>query len=235
LNLAFPFGFGIAFVGSMPMSGPVAVLIMTRALHRERRPALLLALGGALVEAAYAFGIAAFLPQLVGKTRGVVLVSLGLGSLVVVALGTLLLVRPGAASKAAETSPRRGVLRGALSTLLNPTLIATWTVAVSTLYANDWLPPHLSSAAAFALGVGLGSLAWFALAVTVIGTWHRRVTPALQAKVLRGMGVLLLVSGLFLGVRFVKQLTSAEEPAAPRSLERAGRFLSHGSRSKDAD
>lgn len=235
MNLAFPFGFGIAFVGSMPMSGPVAVLVMARALHRERRAALLLAIGAAVVEAAYAFGIAALLPHLVGKTRGVVLGSLGLGSLVVVVLGTLLLVRPGAASQAADTSPRRGVLRGALSTLLNPTLIATWTVAVSTLYANDWLSPRLSSALAFALGVGLGSLAWFAVAVTVIGTWHRRVTPALQAKVLRGMGALLVVSGVFLGVRFVKQLTSNAEPAAPRSLERAGRFLSHGAGAKDSD
>jgi threonine/homoserine/homoserine lactone efflux protein len=235
LNLSFPLGFGIAFVGSIPMSGPVAVLIMTRALHRERRAALLLALGGALVEAGYAFGIAAVLPHLVGKTRGVVLGSLGLGCVVVTALGTLLVVRPAMASAAADTSPRRGVLRGALSTLLNPTLVATWTVAVSTLYANDWLAPRLSSALTFALGVALGSLAWFALAVTVIGTWHRRVTPALQAKVLRGMGVLLVVSGLFLGVRFVKQLASPAEPAAPPSLERAGRFLTHGSRSKDAD
>lgn len=235
MNLAFPFGFGIAFVGSMPMSGPVAVLVMTRALQRERRAALLLALGGAVVEVAYAFGIAAFLPHLVGKTRAVVLGSLGLGSLVVVALGTLLLVRPAAASKAADTSPRRGVLRGALSTLLNPTLIATWTVAVSTLYANDWLSPRLGSALTFALGVGLGSLAWFALAVMVIGTWHRRVTPTLQARVLRAMGALLVISGVFLGVRFVKQLTSNAEPTAPPSLERAGRLLAPGSRPKDTD
>lgn len=219
----------------MPMSGPVAVLIMTRALKRERRAALLLAVGGAVVEAAYAFGIAAFLPHLVGKTRAVVLGSLGLGSLIVLALGTLLLVRPAAASIAADTSPRRGVWRGALSTLLNPTLIATWTVAVSTLYANDWLAPRLTSALAFALGVGLGSLAWFAVAVTVIATWHRRVTPALQARVLRGMGALLVVSGLFLGLRFVKQLASPAEPSAPAGLERAGRFLSHGAGSKHSD
>lgn len=235
MKLAFLFGFGIAFIGSMPMSGPVAVLIMTRALQRERRAALLLALGGAVVEAAYAFAVAAFLPHLVGKTRAVVLGSLGLGSLIVMALGTLLLVRPAAASKAADTSPRRGVLRGALSTLLNPTLVATWTVAVSTLYANEWLSPRLMAALVFALGVALGSLAWFAIAVTVIATWHRRVTPALQARVLRGMGALLVVSGVFLGLRFVKQLESPAEPTAPKSLERAGRFLSHGAGSKHSD
>jgi hypothetical protein len=38
----------------------------------------------------------------------------------------------------------------------------------------------------------------------------------------------LVVSGVVLGVRFVKQLASPAEPSAPPSLERAGRFLSHG-------
>jgi threonine/homoserine/homoserine lactone efflux protein len=227
LPIAFLLGFAIAFVGSMPMSGPVAVLIMTRALRRERRSALLSALGAALVEAVYAGSIAYLLPHLFGRTRGVVLASLAVGCLIVTALGVLLLARPTAAGKMAATSPRHGLLSGALSSLLNPTLVATWTVAVSALTANDWLSPEPRSALTFALGVCLGSLLWFAVVITAIGAWHRRITSALQAKVLRGMGALLIVSGAFLGVRFVTQLTAKREPAAPRSIERAGRFLSH--------
>jgi threonine/homoserine/homoserine lactone efflux protein len=225
-------GFGIAFVGSMPMSGPVAVLIMTRALRRERAPALLIALGASLVEATYAGVIAFFLPLLLGKTRGVVLASLGLGCLIVTALGVLLLLRPAAVSKVADTTPRRGFLRGALSALLNPTLIATWTVAVSTLSANSWLSPNLRSALTFALGVSLGSIGWFALAVTAIGVWHRRITPTLRAKVMRAMGGVLILSGVLLGVRFATQLASKREPAPPRSLERAARFLHQQSSAK---
>jgi threonine/homoserine/homoserine lactone efflux protein len=232
LPLAFLLGFAIAFVGSMPMSGPVAVLIMTRALRRERRSALLSALGAALVEATYAGSIAYVLPHLFGRTRGVVLASLAVGCLVVTALGVLLLARPTAANKVAATSPRHGLLSGALSSLLNPTLIATWTVAVSALTVNDWLSPEPRSALTFAIGVCLGSLLWFTVVITAIGAWQHRVTPALQAKVLRGMGALLIVSGAFLGVRFVTQLTSKREPVAPRSIERAGHFLSHKERSE---
>lgn len=223
--VAFIFGFGIAFVGSMPMSGPVAVLIMTRALRRERTPALLTALGAALVEATYAGIIAFFLPLLLGRTRGVVLASLGLGCLIVTGLGVLLLVRPGAVGRIADTSPRRGLLRGALSALLNPTLVATWTVAVSTLSANGWLSPNLRSALSFALGVSLGSVAWFALAVTAIGVWHQRITPALRAKVMSAMGAILVLSGALLGVRFATQLASRRDPAPPRSIEQAARLL----------
>jgi threonine/homoserine/homoserine lactone efflux protein len=226
LLLAFLLGFGIAFVGSMPMSGPVAVIIMSRALRSERKSALLVAIGAALVEALYAGAIASFLPHLLGKARGVVLASLGIGSLVVTTLGVLLLVRP-AAAQVSASSPKRGLLHGALSTLLNPTLIATWTVAVSTLYANDWLSPLFRSALVFALGVGLGSVAWFGLAVLVIGASHRRVTPRLQRTVLRAMGGLLTVSGIVLGVRFANALTSPTIPAPPKTIERAGRYLSH--------
>jgi threonine/homoserine/homoserine lactone efflux protein len=213
----------------MPMSGPVAVLIMTRALRRERSAALFIALGASLVEALYAGAIASSLPHLLGKTRGVVLISLAVGSLVVTALGVLLLVRPAAAGQTTEASARHGLLRGALSSLLNPTLIATWTVAVSALFANEWLSPRFRSALTFAFGVGCGSLAWFAIAVVVISAWHQRVTPALQAKILRGMGALLMVSGVFLGIRFVTALSSRTDLAPPKSIERAGRFLSHTS------
>jgi len=227
--VAFLLGFGIAFVGSMPMGGPVAVLVMTRALRREKTPALLIALGASLVEATYAGAIAFFLPLLLGRTRGVVLASLGLGCLLVTALGVLLLVHPATVGRVADTSPRRGLLRGALSSLLNPTLVATWTVAVSTLSANGWLSPHWRSALSFAVGVSLGSLVWFAITVTAIGIWHRRITPALQAKVMSGMGAILILSGVFLGVRFATQLTSRRPPNPPAGIERAARFLhQHG-------
>jgi len=83
--------------------------------------------------------------------------------------------------------------------------------------------------------VCLGSLAWFALAITVIAAWHQRVTPALQAMVLRGMGALLLASGAFLGARFTRELTLPREPAPSRGIERAVRYLSHAPRSEQAD
>lgn len=225
--LPFLLGFGIAFVGSMPMSGPVAVVVMSRALRKERGSAFLVAIGAALVEAVIAGAIAAFLPHLLGKARGVVLASLGIGSLVVTTLGVLLLVRPAAAAHVSEASPRRGLLHGALSSLLNPTLIATWTVVVSTLYANDWLSPLPRYALTFALGVGLGSVAWLGLAILVIGASHRRVTPRLQETVLRTMGGLLTISGIVLGVRFANALSSPTVPGAAKSIERAGHYLSH--------
>jgi threonine/homoserine/homoserine lactone efflux protein len=224
LLVALLLGFGLAFVGSVPMSGPVAVLFLARLLNAERLAALLVALGGAVVEAGYAFGVASLLPRLVGRTHVVVLVSLALGSVVVTTLGAVLFARPNILHQAADTSARRGFLRGALSSLFNPTLIATWTVAVSTLYANGWLSKHVSSAAGLAFGVALGSLTWFAtlLAITKARPFH--VTPTLRTKLLRAMGSLLVLSGLFLAARFIVQLRHPERHEE-RGLERAGHLL----------
>jgi threonine/homoserine/homoserine lactone efflux protein len=227
--LAFPLGFGIAFVGSMPMSGPVAVLFMARILNAERATAFLVALGGSVVEAGYALGVASLLPHLVGRTQAVVVASLALGSVVVTTLGVVLIARPNLIHATTETSARRGFMRGALSSLLNPTLLATWTVAVSTLYANGWLSKHFSSAAGFALGVGLGSLAWFGILLAITKARRVRVTPALRTKLLRAMGCLLVLSGIFLAVRFVVALEHPERQNQ-RSIERAGKLLDEFSR-----
>jgi threonine/homoserine/homoserine lactone efflux protein len=220
----FPLGFGLAFIGSVPMSGPVAVLFMARLLGGERGTAALIALGGALVEAGFALGLAFALPQLFGRTKALVLVSLALGALVITTLGLLLALRPQFAQRFSGAGEKRGFARGALTTLFNPTLLATWTLAVSTLYANGWLSRHFLSALAFAVGVCLGSLAWFGILIGVTALRRRSVAPETRTKILRAMGGFLVVSGVFLGVRFVVELTHRGE-RRERGLERAGHLL----------
>lgn len=220
----FPLGFGLAFIGSVPMSGPVAVLFMDRLLGGERATAALIALGGALVEAGIALGIAFALPQLFGRTQALVLVSLALGAIVITTLGLLLVLRPTLAQRFSGAGENRGFARGALTTLFNPTLLATWTLAVSTLYANGWLSKHFLSATAFAVGVCLGSLAWCGILIGITALRRRDVAPATRTKILRVMGGFLIVSGVFLCVRFVMELTHRGD-RRQRTLERAGHLL----------
>lgn len=228
----FPLGFGLAFVGAVPMSGPVAVLFMARLLEGARGPAALVALGGALVESGYALGIAYALPHLVGRTQTLVLASLALGALVVGTLGAVMLLSPRLVQRVADTGTNRGFYRGVLSSLFNPTLIATWTLAVGTLYANGWLSKHFSSAGAFALGVCLGSLAWFGILIGLSKARRRKVSPEIRTKILRAMGGFLVLSGIFLGVRFVLQLTHRGSDDQ-RGIERAGHLLEQVQHRKD--
>ena len=48
-------GFARGFIGSMPVAGPVAVLVVSRSLEGRLRDGALIGLGSALAEGAYAF------------------------------------------------------------------------------------------------------------------------------------------------------------------------------------
>ena len=64
--IALVAGSVMGFLGSMPIAGPVAVLVLERGLIRRRREGLGVALGAAAAEAIYAFlafwGLGAVLP-----------------------------------------------------------------------------------------------------------------------------------------------------------------------------
>ena len=88
--------FVIAFVGSVPIAGPLAALVLDRAMKGDRRGGLSLALGGALVEASYAFGAALLFPVVVAHSGTVILATRGVGAVLIGICGLVLLVHPAA-------------------------------------------------------------------------------------------------------------------------------------------
>ena len=210
-------GFVLAWLGTMPMSGPAGALFLARALEGKRLPALLIAAGSGFVEALYAFGVALFLPRVLGRTREVVLGSLALGALVVFALGMVLLLRPRLLERSTRAN-KGGFVQGAVSTLFNPTPIATWTLAVGALYADGILEDTTTFALVFAAGVATGSLAWFSFLLFFAKLFHIHPTRELRRKTLRVAGAVMLAAGVFLGYRFVSTLRSPGEPPTPEVL-----------------
>jgi len=85
-------------------------------------------------------------------------------------------------------------------TLLNPTLLATWAAAATTIMSMNLFPVAGSHALPFAVGVALGACAWFFLLVALLSRYRDRFSPLAMQRVIRGMGYGLVVLGLwFLG------------------------------------
>ncbi|HEV8267058.1 MAG TPA: LysE family transporter, partial [Thermoanaerobaculia bacterium] len=90
-----------------------------------------------------------------------------------------------------------GLLQGAA----NPAVFVNWTFAISFLVGHGLLKLTAPSAAGFAIGVGIGVFAWFALLTELIedlkdhpiGYWLRKSTVV--------AGVLLVLFGLYFTVR----------------------------------
>jgi threonine/homoserine/homoserine lactone efflux protein len=201
-------GFLFGFVGSMPVAGPIALLVFGRGLENRARSGLYLACGAAIAESIYAYlafwGFSAFLV----KYEWVVPVSRAGAAVILIALGLHFARRKNTPEK--QLTPpdpnvgnKRSFMLGFTITALNPTLIATWTAAVTMVYSLDVVRFDAGGALPFSLGALVGITAWFVTLLYLLGRFKSRFSHKSINRVLRGMGILLLVLGAGFVARFI--------------------------------
>ncbi len=182
--------FVIAFVGSMPLAGPISVIVVSRAAQHQGRAALTLAVGAAAAEGIYAsvalWGFSTFLAHHPLATP----ISHAVSALVLLAIGihfTTWKYRP-----AEKGDQKPGLLVGFAVSALNPTLLLTWSVVVATLDARGLdLTPSL--ALPFGVCAAAGIVAWNATLVALLARFAGKVPTRGVTRLVRGMGVLLVV------------------------------------------
>jgi threonine/homoserine/homoserine lactone efflux protein len=202
------------FLGAIP-PGPLNVTIARKTLHGLRRDAFRVALGGAAIDA--------FICGLIGLGFGWLLDRLSTNRWVRVSLAVFLVVyglkilfrdvKQGGAREAlqddsgsppaAATPPppsagrfRLPVLTGLLQGAANPALIVNWTLLLSFLVGHRLLATGASPAAGFALGVGIGVFAWFAVLIELLEKLKGRAAGGWVKWTTVLAGVLLVVFGL---------------------------------------
>lgn len=203
--IALLIGFGIAYVGALPVAGPVAVLVVERALAGQRRAALGYALGAALPEATYAGGSAMGAAALVARFPSLIPIAHGIGGGVVLVVGALLLRRrvdPAAPPPVRRPAARGPVLTAFLVTALNPTLLITWSAVTTPLVAMGAIR-GVPGACVFGLGAGAGAGAGGATLAFVLARhgWRLgergvQVTRRIAGVALIGLGALLIARAL---------------------------------------
>src|SRR4051812_6624410 len=90
---ALLFGFLFGFIGSMPLAGPIAVLVFGRGLRGRFRSGMLIALGAALAESFYAFLAYWGLSRLLDAHPVLVLVSRAVAATILLGLGAFFVTR----------------------------------------------------------------------------------------------------------------------------------------------
>ncbi len=211
LLAALLIGFVLSFVGSMPIAGPVAAVVLTKGLDNQPRAGLFIAIGAAVAESLYA-GLAFLgLTAMLERYPLLLPVSRLFGCLILAGLGAYFLVRrartgdaptdPG--TKPHATTALGSALLGLSITAVNPTLIVTWTAAVSAAHSTGLLRVHGLDALPFAGGVLAGIISWFALFLSLLVRFQKKLRRESVDRVIKGMGVILLVAGVGLGIRTV--------------------------------
>ena len=199
--IAVVLGLVISFVGSIPVAGPLAVLIVDRAVSGRRVEGLFVAFGGAAAEALYAFGVALLFPLLLGLSDTIVFVSRIAGAVLIACVGLLLCIRPDVPRRAGGQRRKGSFVTGLALSGLNPTLIATWTVVVATLNSHGLLGRSAAAAVAFGLGVGAGVAGWFALLVSLSHAAKDLFDGPRRKQTIRILGLVLVCAGGYLVIR----------------------------------
>ena len=203
---AFLAGLGIGALAAANV-GPIWLLCVRTSTRYGWRSGAAIGVGAATVDLAYAvlgaLGAAALL-QIDALRLAFGL--LGAGVLAFLGLRTLrdaFRVRLGAEDPSEVVEPRRALRTGLLATASNPLTILTWGAVFSGAAVAD-VASTAGSAAAFVVGIGLGSLAFHLVLAGVAGALGTRMsTTALRwTDGISGAG--LVGFGLLLGVRTVQ-------------------------------
>lgn len=201
-------------ISSMPIAGPTSVVMLSRSLQGLIMSSRIVAAGAACGEAMYAcmasYGFSSYLSEYpvvlaLAKALAAVLFTT-LGLVLFLKSNVLKLaknqggdVEKGELAKVKDgPSTPRAVLAlfsyGFGLTGLNPALIVSWTGIIGVL------SPLMKegSTLAFGLGVCAGIQLWFNFFLSVMSTYRHLLKPETIARALRGIGLLLLLVGIFL-------------------------------------
>jgi len=213
-NLLFALlaGTVMGFLGSMPIAGPIAILVLERGLVRRGREGLGVALGAAAAETVYAFLAFWGLGTVIYSSPTLLQASRLVGAGVMITLGIYLARRRSSPPPAEGTTPvtgrkRRGFLLGLSVTFLNPTIVVSWTMVSTTVHSTGLVGHGLLASTIFALGVGTGIVLWFATLLHLLNRFQSGLRPQTVDRVLNITGWLVVAIGVGLGVRaFVQAL-----------------------------
>jgi threonine/homoserine/homoserine lactone efflux protein len=197
----------------MPLAGPIGILVFGRGLQKRARSGFYLAVGSALAESVYAYLAFWGFSKLLAAHAWIQPISRGVAALILIALGLRFASSnpaPEVISYPPEASAghKRSFLLGVTVAALNPTLIVTWSGAVTALHSFDLVAFDSSRALPFSLGVCCGISAWFAVLLTLLARYRRRFQRATLDRTLRVLGVLLTLLGLFFAARFAMYIRS---------------------------
>lgn len=217
-SLALVFG----FFGSVPLVGPIAIMVLSRAARRRFDEARRIGLGAAIAEGIYAgvafWGFATFL----SKHEGIVPISHASSAVLLAALGARFVFwRPVEHTDRRATKAGTALLGFSVSAL-NPTLLLTWSGAVAFLYSKGLDREPALVAVPFGASAAAGVGGWMVCFVALLQKFEGRLPRAAMTWTVRIMGLVLVGLGTWSGVQLTKWIEERVERSG-RSFERSTR------------
>jgi len=197
------FGFGCGFFGSMPVTGPIALIVFKSSLSGNFGLAMRVVVGATVAEIIYCalatFGYAQILsayPHAAYYIRYI-------GAIFLIILGIVFFFQKVKVEEHDPTKPVNnavGFISGFVVSILNPTLFLTWGSAAGTVFSHIKSPTQIDLIL-FPIAAGLGIITWFAILLEILKKYRARIGERFGLYAIRGAAMIMLGSGGFLFIQ----------------------------------
>jgi threonine/homoserine/homoserine lactone efflux protein len=190
-------GAAIGFISAIPVAGPVSAFIFSYGMKGKFSQARFTALGAGLGEAIYCFlafwGFTALFAEHENLIRGTQFVAAALLAVLGVYFFRSKRMREVKDPKpGSKRKTQRAFLIGLGMSAANPSLIATWTAAATSIHSFHPFRFTILNEALFSVGVWAGIYGWFTLSLRLMKRFRERIRDKFVDRMLKGIGILLI-------------------------------------------
>lgn len=206
-------GLLIGFIGSMPLAGPIALLIFRKGSRGEYREGVALALGATLPEAMYC-GLAVLgFDYIFVRHPMVEPIARLAAAVIMVVLGLMFVFTRQKQQQTLHELPRPSrkaapFLTGFSIALLNPVLLVTWSGVAAVVYTVHGTFT-MTDKILFPISVGIGIFLWFVVMLLLMRWMHGRFSPTALDPVVKVFGILMTLLGLWMLYGAVEMVMAA--------------------------
>jgi threonine/homoserine/homoserine lactone efflux protein len=188
----------LGFFSSLPIAGPVSVIILRKGLVRKYSEGFIVSLGAGLMEGAYCFGGISFVGFLTKALRLQIFLRI-MSSLFFISLGVYLIVRynSGDNDKNNKTNYRKNnFVNGALLVLFNPAIILSWAVVAAFLSNYEFTFVNPIGNLIFSLGAFFGIFIGLICLMFFVGKFRARFTDRFINRLFKILGIIIIAVGI---------------------------------------
>lgn len=192
----------LGFIGSMPISGPISLLVLHRGMLARYREGWAIGLGGAIPEGIYCalaiLGVSVIREHFIAFD----FLAKGLGMVWLFAIGLYFVLNrqqhleTGVVSKPSGPQWAGPFTLGLSISTFNPIFFFTWSATAAMLYSIANLTFNVPEGIVFATSVVVGSAVWFAVLLALLRRFRERFPLWMLHRVIRGIGVALVTGAI---------------------------------------
>ncbi len=193
-------GFALGWLGSMPIAGAVSIFIFQRGLAGRLKAGMMLSVGAALAEAAWCLLAMLGAEQIMTRWPGAEGIARIVGAVILLVLGIYFLTRKASVPISDDNSvPEENLFKdfwiGFSLVAGNISVPLNW-LAILTIAVGLGFHPYAGNALVFVIGVAFGIVSWFSVLLKLLDIFRNKFAPARIQWIMRGMGLLLIVTGI---------------------------------------